>query len=184
MKRNRWLASVPALLLLSAGCHRQSRLDTAKPAAAIEETPCWWSVYRAALPVDTVAVHLVNAFTTLGLTGATSEQIGDTAWAHAGPTRLDAWRGATYLARMAAFQRGDSTLYRYFVTVIPPAGGWGPSHDSLTVDGRHMSVNPAVSPIDFCQAIARTAQNHGTAPSGPNGEESLAVWRNRRSDER
>ena len=163
--------------LVTTGCHRHTLGRMPSPVA--EESPCWWSVFRTPLPVDTVTVHLVNAFTTLGLTGATLEQHGDTAWAHAGPTRLDDWGGGTYSARMAAFRRGDSTLYRYFVAVVPPPGGWRPSYDSVTADGRHISVNPAGAVIGFCHAIASTSQNHGTAPNAPNGEESLAVWGSR-----
>lgn len=161
---------------LAAACHRHASVSAAVP-AALEETPCWWTVFRSALPLDTVATHLVSAFRTLGLTDASSSQAGDTIRAEAGPTRLEDRFGATYSARMVAFRRGDSTLYRYFVVVAPPPGGWPPTHDSVTATGAHISVNPAGSVIGFCTAIASRSQNHGTAPKAPDGEESLPVWR-------
>lgn len=165
-----------AALGAATGCHRRPLGERAAP-AAIDESPCWWTVFRTTLPVDTVTAHLVTAFSTLGLTGARSSQLGDTAWASAGPTRLDGWSGGTYSARMVAFRRGDSTLYRYFVVASPPAGGWAPAYDSVTIAGRVVGVNPAASAIGFCQTIAKVSNNHGTSPGEPNGEESLAVWR-------
>jgi hypothetical protein len=134
-------------------------------------------VFRSPLPLDTVAAHLVSAFTTLGLSNASSVQQGDTIRAQAGPTRLDERFGGTYSARMVAFRRGDSTLYRYFVVAAPPPGGWRPGYDSLTATGAHVSVNPASSMLGLCTAIASASQNHGTAPKQPNGEEGLQVWR-------
>lgn len=165
-----------ALIIGGAGCHH--RQPAAAPAAvALDETPCWWTVFRSPLPLDTIATNLVSAFTTLGLTNASSAQAGDTIRAAAGPTRLDDRFGGTYSARMVAFRRGDSTLYRYFVVVAPPAGGWPESRDSVTATGAHRSVNPAGAVIGLCTDIARISQNHGTAPKEPNGEESLPVWR-------
>jgi len=164
-----------ALTVLAAACRHQPPAVAPAP-AAFEGSPCWWTVFRSPLPLDTVAAHLVSAFTTLGLSNATSAQEGDTIRAEAGPTRLDERFGGTYSARMVAFRRGDSTLYRYFVVASPPSGGWRPSYDSLDAAGRHVSVNPAGSELGLCAAIASTSQNHGTAPKEPNGEESLAVW--------
>ena len=169
---------IGATFALTAGCHRQAPVSEAVPVAAAE-TPCWWTVYRSALPLDTVAVHLMNAFSAHGLTGATWERQGDTAWASAGPTRLATRFGGTFAVRAVAFQRGDSTLYRYFVTAAPPAGGWRPGYDSVTVTGRHMSVTPAGSGLGLCVDIASSAQNGGKAPKAPNGEESLPIWSSR-----
>lgn len=176
--RKAGLAILAAVGLAVAGCRHRALGTPAGPVPAKEE-PCWWTVFRTPLPLDTVTAHLVGAFTTLGLAGASSSQQGDTTWAQAGPTRLDDWRGATYSARMAAFRRGDSTLYRYFVAVEPPPGGWPPEYDTVTTDGRAVRVNPSASAIGFCQAIARVSANNGTSPSEPNGEELLTVWRRR-----
>jgi hypothetical protein len=167
-----------AAIALGAACQRQAPVAATSPVAA-SETPCWWTVYRSELPVDTVAVHLVNAFSALGLTDATWVRQGDTAWAHAGPTRLASRFGGTFAARAVAFQRGDSTLYRYFVTAAPPPGGWRHGYDSVTVTGGHISVIPASSYLGLCASIASTAQNGGKAPKQPNGEETLAVWSSR-----
>ena len=168
-----------ATIALVAACSRQAPAVSTAPVAAATETPCWWTVYRSELPLDTVATHLVNAFSTLGLGGATWERQGDTAWAHAGPTHLASRFGGTFSARAVAFQHGDSTLYRYFVTADPPPGGWRHGYDSVTVTGRHMSVIPAASALGLCASIASTAQNDGKAPKQPNGEETLAVWSSR-----
>ena len=176
--RIRHVLCTVATLAGIAACQHQQAVSAAAPVAATE-TSCWWTVYRSGLPVDTVAVHLVSAFSTLGLTGATSVRQGDTAWAHAGPTRIAARFGGTFSARAVAFQRGDSTLYRYFVTAEPPPGGWRNGYDSVTANNTHISVIPAASGLGLCVAIASRAQNGGTAPKAPNGEEALAVWSSR-----
>lgn len=169
---------IVAPLALAAACHRQAPVSESSPVAATE-TPCWWTVYRSELPLDTVGVHFVNAFSALGLTGATWVRQGDTAWASAGPTRLAARFGGTFSARAVAFQRGDSTLYRYFVTAAPPPGGWGHGYDSVTVTGGHISVVPAASALGLCASVASTVRNGGKAPKAPNGEETLAIWSSR-----
>ena len=170
----RTVASFAAIATIAA-CHRQAPASASAPVAA-SETACWWTVYRSGLPVDTVAVHLVNAFSAVGLTDASWVRQGDTAWAHAGPTRIAARFGGTFSARAVAFQRGDSTLYRYFVTAEPPPGGWRKGYDSVTVNNTHISVVPASSGLGMCAAIASRAQNGGKAPKAPNGEETMAVW--------
>jgi hypothetical protein len=123
-----------------------------------------------------VAAHFVRAFDELGLHGATWTQRGDTAWAHAQPTRLDGWSGGTFSARLVAVRMGDSTHFRHFVGVAARAGGWPAAHDSVTTDGRHLAINPAGAGIGFCGALGRAAQVHGTAPADPDGEEKLGIW--------
>jgi hypothetical protein len=143
---------------------------------AMKEQYCWWAVFRTTLPADSVAVHFVHAFSQLGLRGATWAQHGDTTWAHAEPTRLADQHGATYAARVMAYRVGDSTHFRHYVSVAPPEGGWPVAYDSVTADGRHVSVSPAGSPIGFCGALGQTARVHGTAPADPDGEEKLELW--------
>ena len=118
----------------------------------------------------------MRAFDQLGLRGSTWIQRGDTAWAHAQPTSLPGWYGATYSVRVVAFRVGDSTHFRHFIGVAPPAGGWPAAHDSVTADGRQVSVNPSGATIGFCGALGRAAQVHGTAPPNPDGEEKLGIW--------
>lgn len=182
MKTSRTLPAlcIGGAIALAAAC--QPKVPTAAPTpVAVAETPCWWTVYRSGLPVDTVAAHLVNAFTALGLGDATFVRHGDTAWAKGGPTRIAARYGGRFSARAVALQRGDSTLYRYFVTAEPPPGGWRKGYDSVTVNNTHISVNPASSGLGLCTAIASRAQNGGKAPKEPNGEEAWAVWSSRMS---
>jgi hypothetical protein len=121
-------------------------------------------------------VHFVGAFQEQGLRGGTWTQRGDTVWAHAQPTSLTDWHGATYSARVVAYRAGDSTHFRHFVSVAPPSGGWPASYDSVTVDGRHVAIGPSGSPIGFCGALGRAARVHGTAPGNPDGEEKLELW--------
>lgn len=154
---------------------RQARPDVAAP-LALAEGHCWWAVFRTPLPPDSVATHFVRAFAQLGLRGGTWAQRGDTTWAHAEPTPLAAWHGGTYAARVVAYRVGDSTHFRHFVSVAPPAGGWPVSYDSVTADSRHLSVNAAGAPIGFCGALGRAAEVHGTAPADPDGEEKLELW--------
>jgi Domain of unknown function (DUF6438) len=169
------VSALTASIAVAAACSRQAPAASPAPVAAAE-MPCWWTVYRSELPLDTVAANFVNAFSTLGLAGATSVRQGDTVWAHAGPTRIASRFGGTFAARAVAFQRGDLTLYRSFGTAEPPPGGWRKGYDSVTVTGGHISVVPASSGLGLCAAIASTAQNDGRAPKQPNGEETLAVW--------
>lgn len=143
---------------------------------ALQESYCWWAVFRTALSPDSVATHFVRAFGRLGLRGGTWTQRGDTTWAHAEPTSLAAWHGGTYAARVVAYRTGDSTHFRHFVSAAPPAGGWPAPYDSVTADGRHVSISPSGSPIGFCGALGRAAEVHGTAPADPDGEEKLELW--------
>ena len=169
-----------AAITLVAACQRQAPATGAAPVTTAE-TPCWWTVYRTDLPLGAVAVRLADAFSNLGLTDAKLVQHGDTAWANAGPTRIAARFGGTFSARAVAFQRGDSTLYRYFVTAEPPPGGWRKGYDSVTVTGAHISVIPASSALAACAAISSHAQTGGKAPKAPNGEERVAIWSSRPS---
>ena len=157
-----------------AACHRSVPQESAP--VALTENHCWWAVFRTPLPPDSVAVHFVRAFDQLGLRGASWVQRGDTAWARALPTALAKWSGGTFAARVVAVRMGDSTHFRHFIGVAPPAGGWPPAHDSVTADGRHLAINPASATIGFCGALGRAAQVHGTAPAEPDGEEKLDIW--------
>jgi hypothetical protein len=137
---------------------------------------CWWAVFRTTLPPDSVAEHFVRAFDQLGLRGGTWTHRGDTTWAQAEPTRLPDWYGGTYSARVVAFRVDDSTHFRHFIGVAPPAAGWPAAHDSVTADGRHLVIDPEGATIGFCGALGRAAQVHGTALREPDGEEKLDIW--------
>jgi len=168
---------VPLLAGAGAGCHRAGPTTPPAPTPlALQEDYCWWTVFRTALPPDSVAEHFVRAFRQLGLRGGTWTQRGDTTWAHAQPTARSDWPGGTYAARVVAYRVGDSTHFRHYMSVAPPAGGWPASRDSVTDDGRHVSISPSGSRIGFCGALGRAAQVHGTAPANPDGEEKLDIW--------
>jgi len=165
---------VPLAAVTGAGCHRA---PAAAPAPVVlQENHCWWAVFRTTLPPDSVAVHFVRAFEQLGLRGGTWTDRGDTTWAHAAPTKLAGWHGGTFNARVVAYRVGDSTHFRHFVAIAPPANGWPAAYDSVAADGRRFAINPAAAPIAFCGALGRAAQVHGTAPRDPDGEEKLDLW--------
>ena len=163
------LRSLAAALALTAdGCRQPAPTLAAKPAAVRATQHCWWSVFRTALPPDSVALHFVRAFGALGLSGATWRQVADTTWAQAGPTVLtDAKGRATYAARVVAYRKGDSTHFRHFVGVAPPPAGWVAPFDS---------VSSGVRTIPFCGELGKAAAVHGTAPAQPDGEEQLELW--------
>lgn len=176
MSVSRSAAALLATVSLSGVMSCRQPRPVAPAPLALEEEHCWWAVFRTTLPPDSVATHFVRAFAQLGLRGGTWTQRGDTTWARAEPTALAAWHGATYAARVVAYRVGDSTHFRHFVSVAPPSGGWPASYDSVTADGRHLSVSIAGAPIGFCGALGRAAAVHGTAPADPDGEEKLAIW--------
>ena len=151
------------LLALGAACHRPTR--PAPAPAALPEEHCWWTVFRTPLRADTVAARFARAFAAAGLGGAAWSQRADTAWAHAGPTRLGGkWGDGVYEARAVAYQLGDSAHYRYFVALRLPATG---SADEPNEGARR---------IPFCGAIARAAAVGGTAAPQPGAEERLELW--------
>ena len=142
--RKAGLSLLAAVGLAIAGC-RHHALGTPAGPAAVKEEPCWWTVFRTPLPLDTVTAHLVGAFTTLGLAGASSSQQGDTTWAQAGPTRLDDWRGAIVRReardRLAEPNRArgridpDSTaIRRHRVVFRRPTAGWRLDRDEIAVE--------------------------------------------------
>lgn len=138
------------------------------------ESHCWWAVYRSPLGVDSVAAHYASAFERIGLSEIHAGRAADTAWATAGPTSLGSdFDGWTYAARVVAYQHGDSTHFRTFVSEAPPANAPTVSDSARAVGnspvaGRH---------IAFCARLAHLAQVGGTAPREPDGEEKLDVWR-------
>jgi hypothetical protein len=153
-----------------AGC-RHAPTVAAAPATFVPapEQHCWWAAYRTTLPPDSVAARYARAFTAAGLSGARVSHLADTAWAEAGPTvlaRPD--RAGTYVARVVALRRGDSTFFRPFVSITLPRTAT--AEDSARLGGQH---------IGFCGEIGMASQTHGTAPRTDEREDSLALWRRR-----
>jgi hypothetical protein len=132
---------------------------------------CWWAAFRTVLPPDSVAARSARAYTALGLTGARWARLADTAWATAGPTALadgaGGVAGGVYAARVVAFRRGDTTVFRPFVAAR--------ARGAVGAD----SAGPGALTISFCGAIGRAAQAGGTAPRDPEPDDSLAQWRRR-----
>jgi hypothetical protein len=152
------------------GCRRPAAADT-RPAPFVPdpEEHCWWAAFRTVLPPDSVAARSAQAYTTLGLSGATSGHLADTAWAQAGPTVLAGpGRVGAYAARVVAYRRGDSTYYRPFVSVTP--------RDSAA---RADTARVTRERIGFCGEIGRAAQARGTAPADEEPDDAPPLWRRR-----
>ncbi len=151
------------LVLLVTGC-RHAPSPAAAP-LSIGDDYCWHAVFRTSLALDTVVYRFERAFIGLGLATASSTIRGDTAWSHAGPTRLTGeWGDALYEARVVAYRVTDSTHFRHFVGVAPASG------DTLNTTARL---------IAFCGALGRATQVHGDAPREPGAEEALELWKRR-----
>ena len=153
------------LMLVATGCRHAAPPVAAAVPLSLQDEYCWHTVFRTSLPLDTVAHRFERAFTSLGLTNASSTIRGDTAWSHAGPTRLAGeWGDALYEARVVAYRVADSTHFRHFVGVAPTSGD---------------TLNPGSRLLAFCAALGRATQVHGTAAREPGAEEALELWKRR-----
>ena len=174
--RNR-IVALCAIGSVVAACHGpapRSGLPTPAREQAHEDY-CWWSVFRSPLPVDTVAARFTRAFEILELSSIASTRVADTVRLYAGPTVLGgAHHGGTYAVRVVAYQRGDSTHFRHFVAIAPPATGW-PEAIGASARGENVGLGRHLA---FCGELGTVAQTQGTAPRMRDGEESQAVWRN------
>lgn len=147
---------------LITGCRRPETTTIAVARAWPPEERCWWAPFRSVLPPDSVAVRFARAYAALGLTDATWSHRADTAWAEAGPSVLsDSTHSGTYAARVVAFQREDTTLFRTFVAT--PAGAPNPTRDNIV----------------FCGETMRAARAAATAPRIEEPDHALPVWRRR-----
>lgn len=150
----RRILSVLAAGLSLGGCHRAPPKAAAAP-VALTEDHCWWAVYRAAQPVDTVAARFGRAFGAVGLAPVRAFRLGDTVRVDAGPSPLASADGRVVGARLVAYQAGDSTHFRTYVSMRDSAG-------SVT--------------IPLCGRISGAAAVGAIAPREPDGEEKLPVW--------
>jgi hypothetical protein len=174
-------ALATVLTLVITGCQHAPAAIPPTPDSAIVHQ-CGGAVFRTSLAPDTVAVHFVRAFTTLGLRGATWLQRADTIWVHSNPTPLgSAYGGGVYQAGVVGFRHGDSTYFRHSLIAAAPASGWPAPYDSLTPGDRQVTLTPANSWIGLCGRLGQAAQVHGTAPRDPDGQETLKVWQSWRN---
>jgi hypothetical protein len=162
--RLKGVSIVLMLAIAGAGCRHRVR-DAPVPLPAHWDY-CWWTVIRSTLPVDSVAARFRLAFVTVGLYNIHWTQRGDTIWVRGGPEATT--YGAAFWGRATAFSQGDSTHFRLFAAIVPPAGGWPPS----------MSASSSLkSPLPLCDTIARAAALRWIRRAGdPGVEEDLPVW--------
>jgi hypothetical protein len=142
---------------VASGCH-QPRVETA-PEPVLAEQHCWWSVFSAPLPLDSVTNRFARAFSDAGLAAASPSRAADTTVVRAKATHLGKYGGAVFAARFVGYQIHDSTHFRYYVAASPEA--------------------TSAQRIGLCHEIASAAAVGATAPRDPDGEETLPVWSRR-----
>jgi hypothetical protein len=152
----RLLVVGPILAAFVAGCYHATPPKVAAAPAA-NERYCWWTAFRTAVPVDTVAARYRQAYSSLGLTISGAARLGDTAWVNASSGTADP-RHEPAGARMVAYRVADSTHFRTYVVVF---------------DSSLSTIVPS------CQQISQKAAVSAIAPRELDGEEKLAVWRRR-----
>jgi hypothetical protein len=150
---------------LGAGCRRA--VVSAPAPVQLREAYCWWAVLRSARSPDSVAARFTSAYIQAGFSTVTFKKSADTAWAAAGPTQLGSANSALYASRAVAYWHGDSTHFRYYVSVGPPMRG-----NVQTTD----SVDTAKLLLGLCAQVARAAAIGWSAPPSPTGEETLELW--------
>jgi hypothetical protein len=157
-----------ALMLLACRHHVEAARGDPLPPAWPGDSHCWWTAVRTSLPVDSVGHRFSRAFASLGLGDVTATRIGDTVLVRGGPTELGGTdQRAQYASRMVAYQRRDSTSFRWYWSITPVAGGRATSEDSASVTGRG---------IGFCGDIGKKVSIQGWASREPTHDDSLAVW--------
>ena len=154
------------LCAFGAGCRRPVEIASSPVPLPGAWSHCWWTVMRSTLPVDSVASDFRRAFVTLGQPNIHWAKIGDTVFVRSGPSPLfpsDEPRdttsyGESYWARAVAFARGDTTNFRLYVAIVPPARGWLHPADSVRVNRT----------IPVCAEIRRAGD--------PGEDEKMPVW--------
>jgi hypothetical protein len=167
-------AILAASVLLAEGCQRH--VQTRPPPLPAAWEYCWWTVIRSTRSLDSVASGFRRAFVTVGLPNIHWTSSADTIWVRGGPAPLPttelprdtATYGATYWSRIVAFRDADSTHFRLYIAVVPPARGWADSTVS-----NHLSAYL----FSACEAIARASEVRWIRRAGdPGDEEKLSVW--------
>ena len=146
-------------------CHRYS---VQTPAAnSMREEYCWWTVLRSSRPADSVAARFASAYISAGFSNVVFRRNADTAWAAGAPAQLAGANSPLAASRAVAYWHGDSTHFRYFVSVGHPLAPGVRSTDSVDF-GKHL--------LDLCATIARSAAIGWSAPRSATGDEALKIW--------
>jgi hypothetical protein len=151
--RNRIIHSAFAAMLLWIGTGCRHQVATVVTSASLSEEYCWWAVMRSPLIQDSVADHFAKAFAVAGMVGIERKRLGDTSWVSTMLSPIAPGASRLYSSRVVAYQSGDSTHFRQFV-----------------------SVARDINAIGLCGELARSAAVHAIAPREPTGEEKLPVW--------
>jgi hypothetical protein len=166
--RMRPWAALMLLGMMAGACRRRPEVMAPVPLtnAWPKDDYCWWTAVSATLPVDSVGVRFFRAYSTLGLASVKSSKVGDTVLVRAGPTDRGGPLPGRYASRMVAFQRGDSTSFRWYWSIVP-SGDLLASASPSTLGGHG---------IGFCGEIGKLVAIHGWGPREPTAADSLAVW--------
>ena len=157
--------AVAASVLAAVAC--RTSVTTAPAPDGLREEYCWFTVLRSARTADSVASRFTQAFIATGFNEVTFIRRADTAWATAAPTLLTLRDSVQVSSRAVAYWHGDSTHFRYFVSLGPAP---------TTRVGGTDSVNFGGALLDMCSRIARAAAIGWSAPRSLTGDESLAIW--------
>jgi hypothetical protein len=146
------------------GC--RASVNSAPAPIDLKEEYCWFTVLRSDRAADSVAARFTQGFIAAGFNQVTFARRADTAWATAAPALLTLRERVQVSGRAVAYWHGDSTHFRYFVSIGPPAAKLGGTD----------SVNFGGNLLDMCTRIARAAAIGWSAPRALTGDESLAIW--------
>src|SRR5574341_2180362 len=158
-----------AFTLVTLGATLTTACARPRPSTAMHGSPredhCWWAVLRSSRPADSVAARFVRAYIDAGFNAVDFKRKADTTWVTAAPTDFASQR-ARIASRAVAYWHGDSTHFRYFVSVTQ-------------LDHGPDSLDKSRILLDMCARVARAAAIGWSAPKSPTGEESLDVWKRR-----
>lgn len=159
------------LVAVLVGCQHQSVAVSSQPALLplSQENYCWWTLLLTTLPPDSVAARFQGSLAAGGLTNATWTQRADTAWAQAGPTLIpdSSLADAGYAARAVAYRHGDTTRFRFYVSVSAPSMGWPRTVNTQAIERQLFSL---------CGRIAPSSIKWSRPARQPTWEDSLSVW--------
>lgn len=161
-----WLMFVIAVV----ACRPRSKptLLEAVPSAWPRDEYCWWTSVSTPLPADSVSHRFSQAFASVGLTAIRSRRLGDTVLVRGGPTELSGARyRAVYASRMVAYQRDDTTRFRWYWSISPLVEPGATVAESTSLFG---------GGIAFCGEIGRVVAIKGLGKPQPTSEDSIAVW--------
>jgi hypothetical protein len=154
-----------ALLPLISSCRQPVQLAPVPVPPPEKWEYCWWTVMESSIPLGFISGTFQRAFSSAGLSNIRSTRVGDTVLVIGGPLSRDsAPAGTQYWSRAVAYQKRDSTHFRFYTAVVPPSGGWP------------AGWNDAGARIGFCGDVGKAASIPYFTKKDPGAEEQMSVW--------